>query len=255
MENGTEQVVETPTAEGAETLAKPSWKEYWREAARLFQNARILAFAALICALRIAVKAIKIPAIPGGLSFTFDAYVNALGSLVYGPLVALGVGAISDTIGAILFPSGDYFFPFIFVEMSSSFIFALFFWKKKLSVPRVLLARFTVSFACNIILTSLCMKWMYAYFAWEGAYPLINALRIVKNLVMFPLESVLLTLVLNAFLPVLRRFGYVAGGEKLKFTKKNIVLIAALTVLSVALVLFYVFYLHDVLVANNIKFW
>ena len=45
--------------------------------------------------------------------------------MIYGPLVGLLVGAVSDTIGAVLFPTGAYFFPFIFVEMFSSFIFGL----------------------------------------------------------------------------------------------------------------------------------
>ena len=99
------------------------------------------------------------------------------------------------------------------------------------------------------------MKGMYAYFGWKGAYPFINALRIVKNLVMFPLESVLIVLILNTFLPVLRRFGCDVGKADLKFSKGNILLVAGLTVVSVALVLFYVFYLGDVLAANNIKLW
>lgn len=257
MENEKVEAVESTAVEETAQTPKPSVKAYWKEAARNFQNSRMLVFAALICALRIVVKAIKIPAIPGGLSITFDAYVNALGSIVYGPLVGLAVGAICDTIGAILFPSGAYFFPFIFVEMSSSFIFALFFWKKQLSVPRVLLARFTVSFICNIILTSLFMKWMFVLglLPYLKAYSVVNAARIVKNLVMFPLESVLIVLILNTFLPVLRRFGCDVGKGDLKFSKGNILLVAGLTVVSVALVLFYVFYLRDVLAANNIKLW
>jgi hypothetical protein len=99
------------------------------------------------------------------------------------------------------------------------------------------------------------MKWMYAYFGWKGAYSFINAARIVKNLVMFPLESVLIVLILNAFLPVLRRFKCDVGEGDLKFTKYNIFLLIALTVVAIALVLFYVLYLRDVLIANNIKFW
>ncbi|MBQ5926735.1 MAG: folate family ECF transporter S component, partial [Clostridia bacterium] len=145
-------------------------KSYWVSAAKVAQKTNVLVFAALICALRIVVKSLRIPVIPGGLNFSFDAYINALGSIVYGPLIGLMVGAVSDTIGAILFPSGTYFFPFIFVEMSSSFIFALFLWRRKLSFSRVIISKFTVSFVCNVILTSLCMKWMYAYFATGKTY-------------------------------------------------------------------------------------
>ena len=97
--------------------------EYWNAARQELANPRTLVFAALIIALRVVIKMAKIP-LAAGLSLTFDCYVNALGSIVYGPIVALLVGAISDTLGCIIFPTGPYFLPFILVEMSSSFIFA-----------------------------------------------------------------------------------------------------------------------------------
>lgn len=229
-------------------------KAYWQEAARNFSRVKMLVFAALICALRIAVKAVRIPIIPGTLYFSFDAYVNALGSLVYGPLVGLAVGAVSDTIGAFLFPSGAYFFPFIVVEMSSSFIFALFFWKRTLGAPRVILAKFAVSFICNIVLNSLLIKWSYAYFATGKTYNLINGVRIVKNLVMIPLEGTLIVVILNAFLPVLKQMRFVEEGQEgLKLRKRDIVLVILLTVISVALIVFYFFFLKDFISEHNIK--
>ena len=124
----------------------------------------MLVFAALIIALRVAVKTLKLTT--GTISFTFDCYVNSLGSIVYGPIMGLLVGAVSDTLGCILVPSptSPYFFPFIFVEMSSGFVFGLFLWRKKLTVSRVLLTKFMVNLVCNIILTSLVMKWDYYFF-------------------------------------------------------------------------------------------
>lgn len=229
-------------------------KAYWQEAARNFSRVKMLVFAALICALRIAVKSARVPIIPGTLYLTLDAYVNAIGSLVYGPLVGLAVGAISDTIGAFLFPSGPYFFPFIVVEMSSSFIFALFFWKRRIGAPRTILAKFTVSFICNIVLNSLLIKWSYSYFATGQTYSLINGVRIVKNLILIPLEGTLIVVILNAFLPALRQMRFVEEGQEgLKMRKRDIVLVVILTVVSVALVLFYFFFLKDFISEHNIK--
>lgn len=229
-------------------------KTYWKDAAKNFTKTKMLVYAALICALRIVVKALKIPVLPGNLTITFDAYVNAIGSLVYGPLVGLAVGAVSDTIGAILFPSGAYFFPFIFVEMSSSFIFGLFLWRRKITAPRVILAKFATNFFCNIVLTSLVMKWMYAYFGFNSAYPFINMARIVKNLILFPIEGILICFVLNAFLPALKQLKFTTDGQKgLTLTLKDFILVGALLLVSIALVLFYVFFLKDWLAAHNIK--
>lgn len=228
---------------------------YWREAAGLFRETRTLIFAALIIALRIAVKFFKIP-LAEGLSLSFDCYVNSVGALIYGPLVALAVGAVSDTLGCIIAPSGPYFFPFIFVEMSSGFIFALFFWHKKLSLSRTIWAKFTVNFFCNIILTSLTMKWYYLWlYGPEKIYNLINLVRIVKSLVLFPLEAGLIALLFQALMPALVSLKLIASSQAFTdFRHSKVVLQIVLSLLlSVAIVLFYVFFLRDFLSANNIK--
>ena len=231
-------------------------KEYWRLAAKNFSDVRILVFASLIIALRVAVKMLKIP-LAAGLSLSFDCYVNSVGSMIYGPLVGLAVGAVSDTLGCLIFPSGPYFFPFIFVEMASSFIFALFLWKRDLSVLRVLASKFTVNLVCNIIMTSIFYKWMlYVFYGLEDAqaYALINLTRIGKNLVLFPLEAVLITLILGALTPAFSSLHLLPQTqEKLKIEKKHVLLIALLTAISVGLVLFYVFFFKDFLSAHNIK--
>lgn len=232
----------------------PYGKEYWRAAAAELKDTKSIVFASLIVVLRIVVKAFRIP-LAAGLSLTFDCYVNSLGSLIYGPVVGLCVGAVSDTLGYLIFPSGVYFFPFIFVEMLSSFIFGLFFWKRQISVLRVLAAKFTVNLVCNIILTSLFMKWMYVALGDEKAttYSIINLVRIVKNLVLFPAESVLIVLVFGAFLPAMKSMKMISSSQgDLILEKKHIAIVAATAVLSVALVLFYVFFLKDYISANNI---
>lgn len=231
----------------------PNSKEYWRAAAGELRNTRSLVFASFIVVMRIVVKAFKIP-LAAGLSITFDCYVNSLGSMIYGPVVGLCVGAVSDTLGYLIFPSGVYFFPFIFVEMLSSFIFGLFFWKKQISVLRVLAAKFMVNLVCNIILTSVFMKWEYFMLGDKKAttYSIINLVRIVKNLVLFPAEAVLIVLVLGAFIPALRSMKLIPASQgDLILEKKHILLVIITAVLSVAFVLFYIFYLKDFIAANN----
>ena len=229
-------------------------KEYWYTAANVLRNTRMLVFAALITALRVAVKAINIP-LAANLELSFDCYVNALGSVIYGPVAALLVGAVSDTLGCILFPSGAYFFPFILVEMSSGFIFALFFWKRRITVGRSLWAKFTVNFVCNILLTSLIMKWYYAVlYGAEKAYPLINLVRIAKSLVLFPLEGMLITLIFERILPILSKIGLrTIKNDGYRLEKKHYLMIALLLLLSVGLILLYIFVLKDLISQNNIK--
>ena len=56
-------------------------REYWRLAAKNFSDIRMLVFASLIIALRVAVKMLKIP-LAAGLSLAFDCYVNSVGSMI-----------------------------------------------------------------------------------------------------------------------------------------------------------------------------
>ena len=61
-------------------FSHPFCPEFWRCAAGEFKNWRMLVFAAVIIAMRIAVKAVKIVIIPGALNFGFD-YDEATGKL------------------------------------------------------------------------------------------------------------------------------------------------------------------------------
>ena len=103
--------------------------QYWRNAANQLKDPKMITIAALIVALRVVVKLFKIN-IASGLGFSLDGYVNSLGSMIYGPLVGLFVGFVSDILGLIVTGQlAQYFAPFTLVEMMSSFIFALFFWR------------------------------------------------------------------------------------------------------------------------------
>ena len=236
-------------------------KQYWRDASMQLGDIKMLTMAALIVALRVVVKFFKIPLAPG-LNISLDAYVNSLGSIAYGPVVGLLVGAVSDVIGCIVTGQmGEYFLPFILVEMSSSFIFGLFFWRRKINFSRVLTAKFTVNLVSNIVMTSLFNKWYYyLYFGVEKAqaYNIINGARIAKNLILFPLEATIIVIVLTAALPVLSRtklvdkkYCYIEKPSNAKFALE----ILLLTAISVTLVLLYVFFLKDFISNLNIKFW
>ena len=233
-------------------------RDYWREAAAQLRSIRMLAVAAMIVALRVAVKFLEIP-LAAGLKLSFDCYVNAVGSLIYGPVAALCVGAVSDTVGYLVTPpTGPYFFPFIFVEMMSGFIFALFFWRKPLTTPRSLAAKFSVNFVCNIIMTSVFVKWQcYLLYGIEeaAAYNLINLVRIAKSLVLFPLEAALILLLLEALTPLLARLRLISPRsipEELDRKKLLWGTVVALLA-SIALILLYIFFLKDFLSAHNIK--
>ena len=81
----------------------PCSKAYWRDAALELKDTRMLVFAALMSALRVALKSLGIP-IAADLRINVAFFINALGAMVFGPVVAVLAAAVSDTLGCLLFP-------------------------------------------------------------------------------------------------------------------------------------------------------
>ena len=190
-------------------------------------------------ALRIALKSVSIY-IAADLRISIEFLVNALGAMTFGPVVAIAGAAVSDTLGALLFPSGPYFFLFIFTEIAGSLVFALFFYRTRISVTKVILSRFCTNFFVNIVLQTPIM-YLYYQMMLGKTYKIFNLPRMIKNLVLFPVESLLLVLFLRALIPPLKSLGYkVSDISNLHFTKKNIVTLVILTIIGVAAVVIYV---------------
>ena len=211
--------------------AHPFCRDYWRDAAAEFKDTRVLIFAALMIALRVALKSIRIPVAPN-LDINVQLFVNALGSMTYGPVVAIAAAAVSDTLGCLLFPSGPYFFPFIFTEIAGSLIFALFLYRANLTVRRIVLCRFCVNFFVNIVLQTPIMA-LYYQMMLGKSYTWFNLPRIVKNLVLFPFEAVLLVLFLRYAVPPLSRLGFIRTKvDGLKLDRNNIIFLIVLTAVS-----------------------
>lgn len=222
----------------------PFHVSFWKLAAKEFSYIEMIAVAAMFIALRIAVKSLTIP-LTAGLKFSFDFLVNSVGSMIYGPLVGLAVGAVSDTVGYLLFPSGVYFFPFIFVEMSSSFLFGLFFYRARLTQTRIILSRLTVTVFCNLLLTPALMKWEMALGIYPKPYRFFVLSRVIKNICEFPFQSVILIFWLGSISAVTRRMELTfADGEKMKPTKKNLLFLIGITAAAILAVGLYILYKH-----------
>lgn len=210
----------------------PFSKAYWADAFAELKDTRMIVTAALLIALRVAMKGLAIPLAPN-LKINTAFFVNALGAMIYGPVVAAVAAAISDTLGCIIFPQGVYFFPFIFIEIAGSVIFALFLYRAKVTVIRLALSRFCIDFFVNIVLNMPIMA-MYYDVVLGQSYTWLQLPTIAKNLCMFPVEAILLVMFMSVMLPIVYRLRLVYySGEELKVTKKVVAGLGALFVLAV----------------------
>ena len=172
--------------------------EYWRKALRQIRDVRMLALAGMLCALRIVLESYLYIPLGPNLEFSLAFLPNALGAMVYGPVVALVSGAVTDVVSWLLVSKGPFFPLFTLLEMLSSFLYGLFLYEKKISFPRCALCKGLLNLICNVLLTSLFLSMMYG-----KAVTVYMAGRAVKNAALFLPEGLLLFLLLKAMQPSL----------------------------------------------------
>ena len=90
----------------------PFCKAYWTDAAAELKDTKMLVVTALMIALRVALKPLAIPLGPQ-LSIQTAMLATALGAMLFGPVMAIPAAMISDTVGFMIYPTGDYFLPFM----------------------------------------------------------------------------------------------------------------------------------------------
>ena len=215
----------------------PFSRAYWRDAAAELKDTKMLVVTALMIALRVALKPLAIPLGPQ-LSIQTAMLATALGAMIFGPVVAIPAAMISDTVGFMIYPTGDYFLPFMLTEIASTMFYALFLYRAKATPTRVMLARFCICFFVNVILQQFIYAWWYVYIgnpdkAKDQILGIMTVARIFKNLAMFPIESVVLTLFLKFLLPVTKRAKLTYGtAEEMKFDKKQVVTLICLVLIG-----------------------
>ena len=224
---------------------------YWKDAAAELKDTKMLVVTALMIALRVALKPLAIPLGPQ-LSIQTAMLATALGAMIYGPVVAIPAAIISDTVGFMIYPTGDYFLPFVLTEIASTMFYALFLYRaEKVTPTRVMLSRFCICLFVNVILQQFIYAWWYVYIgnpeqARESILGIMTVARIFKNLAMFPIESVVLTLFLRFLLPVCRRAKLTHCGEsEMKFDKKQITTLVCLVLVGSVTAVGYLAYRYN----------
>ncbi len=225
--------------------AHPFSRAYWRDAADEFKNTRTLIFAALMIALRVIFKAVKIPIGPY-LSINTAFLINAMGAMSFGPAVAAAAAAVTDTLGYLLFPDGPYYILFIIPEIVGSMIFALLLYRTRVSVWRVLLARFLVAVLVNLVIQTPIFIEYYRIFYPTRFYAVFDIPRIIKNLALFPFEALALVLFLQRAMPPLERLGVMRSrSDGLTFTRRHVTALVCLSVFSVGIFVGGSIWLHN----------
>lgn len=181
--------------------AHPFSAGYWRAAARELKDLRKLTFAALMIALCMMLS--HIPSVPlfGGAEITWGFLARSVCAMVCGPVLGLVFGFAEDILSFFLTGGGGYpFFPgYTLTTMLGVLIYSLFFYRTPVTIPKVFFAKLLTNVQ-NVVLGAL---WM-AILTGKAWYVTATS-SALKNLIMLPVQTVILVLLFSALLPVLYR--------------------------------------------------
>ena len=145
-----------------------------------------LAVCAMFAALAIILNSVASISIGPYIKIGFSAIPNQLVDYLFGPVTGGLFAGILDIVKYLLKPDGAFFFGFTFNAMLAAFIYGCFYYKKELTLWRVLLAKLIVILVVNVVLNTLWLDMLYG----KGFLVLLPA-RAIKNLIMWPIDSII----------------------------------------------------------------
>ena len=167
------------------------WRRMAASAAEL-KNVHALALAAMMGAINVVLDFLNVRiTITQDLRITFGFLTMAFMGMLCGPVVAMLGGAASDILGWLVNNGGGAYFPgFTITAVLGGLIWGMFLYKRPLAWWRFLLSKLTINLFLNIGLNSV---WLYIYYGKVFSIAALPA-RIFKNIIMLPIEVVLLVL-------------------------------------------------------------
>ena len=176
---------------------------YWQEANRAAGCLKLLIFAALMIAVTRALS--LIPGIPiWHTKLTWGCLARSVCALVCGPVLGLVFGFAEDILGFILQPTGDFFPGYTLSTMAGVLVYALFFFRRRITVVNLVLANAVVNLLVNAAMGSV---WTTMVRGAGFLYWFVPSLT--KNLITILPKAAVLYILFQALLPILQRMNLI----------------------------------------------
>ncbi|PNT91669.1 folate transporter [Clostridium thermosuccinogenes] len=121
------------------------------------------------------------------LRISFSFLPLAMGGMLYGPVVGGAMGVVGDILGYLARPDGPFFPGFTLNALLSGALYGLFLYKRPVKLKSVIAVSLLVTVSINLLLNPVWLSMMYG-----NAFIVLLTGRIVKNVIMFPINTALL---------------------------------------------------------------
>ena len=148
---------------------------------------------AVLIAMQIVLGRIAAINVGNYLKISFGLIPIAVCGILTGPFWTLLMASVCDILGALLFPTGAFYWGFTMVAAAGGLIYGLFLYQKKENLLRCMLCTLTVAVVCNILLNTVFLIQIGAMVGPgnEGFWPVMWT-RVLKNLIQFPVNGLIL---------------------------------------------------------------
>ena len=157
-----------------------------RASSHEFSRVTTLATAGMLVALGVILSFFTIQ-LSDALKISFSFLPLSMGGMLFGPVVGGVMGVVGDVLGYFVRPSGPFFPGFTLNALVTGAIYGFFFFRHPVTLKRCALASLSVVLLVNLLLNPMWLSLMYG-----RAFVALVAVRIIKNIVMFPINTALL---------------------------------------------------------------
>lgn len=147
---------------------------------------RALTFCAVMGALGLALEAVASLDLGPYISIGFSGLPNQIVDLTLGPVTGGLFAGVMDVLKYFVKPSGAFFFGFTFDAMLAAFIYGCSYYKRPISLTRVLVTKLIVTAVVNMGFATLWISMLY-----DKAFFVLLPTRAIKDLLVWPVESVI----------------------------------------------------------------
>lgn len=117
---------------------------------------------------------------------SFSSIPNGMIAYLFGPVVGGLFSGSLDVLKYLIKPAGAFFPGLTMVTVLAGIMYGCMYYKKPITLSRILVTKFLVMLVCNVVLNTLCLSILYG----KGFMVLLPA-RALKNLVMWPIDSMI----------------------------------------------------------------
>ena len=162
-------------------------------------DTKVLTASAMLLAIAVILGFFKIP-ISDVAEIRLQFLPVACAGMLFGPAVGGVIGGLTDVLAFLIKPTGPYFPGFTITGIIQGLLYGIILYKKEPSLKRIIAAQLLDSFVIGLALNTICLSILYG----QAVYAVFSA-RIIKTLIMLPVNILLLTAVLKGAAQINKR--------------------------------------------------